>query len=109
VLAEVGHDVVCVDVDQNKVDNLEKGIIPIYEPGLTPLVTSNFEQGRVKFTTDAERGVSHGDVIFIAVGTPPDEDGSADLKYVQAVAKTIATYMQNHKIIKSLSINRQYL
>jgi UDPglucose 6-dehydrogenase len=93
VLAEVGHDVVCVDVDQNKVDNLEKGIIPIYEPGLTPLVTSNFEQGRVKFTTDAERGVSHGEVIFIAVGTPPDEDGSADLTYVQAVAKTIATYM----------------
>jgi UDPglucose 6-dehydrogenase len=99
VLAEVGHDVVCVDVDQNKVDNLEKGIIPIYEPGLTPLVTSNYEQGRIKFTTDAERGVSHGEVIFIAVGTPPDEDGSADLKYVQAVAKTIATYMQNHKII----------
>jgi len=99
VLAEVGHDVVCVDVDQNKVDNLEKGIIPIYEPGLTPLVTSNFEQGRIKFTTDAERGVSHGEVIFIAVGTPPDEDGSADLKYVQAVAKTIATYMQTHKII----------
>lgn len=99
VLAEVGHDVVCVDVDQNKVDNLEKGIIPIYEPGLTPLVNSNFEQGKVKFTTDAERGVIHGEVIFIAVGTPPDEDGSADLKYVQAVAKTIATYMQNHKII----------
>jgi UDPglucose 6-dehydrogenase len=99
VLAEVGHDVVCVDVDQNKVDNLEKGIIPIYEPGLTPLVTSNFEQGRVKFTTDAEHGVKHGEVVFIAVGTPPDEDGSADLKYVQAVAKTIATHMQNHKII----------
>lgn len=99
VLAEVGHDVVCVDVDQNKVDNLEKGIIPIYEPGLTPLVNSNFEQGRVKFTTDAERGVMHGEVIFIAVGTPPDEDGSADLKYVQAVAKTIATHMQNHKVI----------
>jgi len=99
VLAEVGHDVVCVDVDQNKVDNLEKGIIPIYEPGLTPLVNSNFEQGRVKFTTDAERGVTHGEVIFIAVGTPPDEDGSADLKYVQAVAKTISTHMQNHKII----------
>ena len=99
VLAEVGHDVVCVDVDQNKVDNLEKGIIPIYEPGLSHLVTSNFEQGRIKFTTDAERGVNHGEVVFIAVGTPPDEDGSADLKYVQAVAKTIATYMQNHKII----------
>jgi UDPglucose 6-dehydrogenase len=103
VLAEVGHEVVCVDVDQNKVDNLEKGIIPIYEPGLSHLVTSNFEQGRVKFTTDAKRGVSHGEVIFIAVGTPPDEDGSADLKYVQTVAKTIATHMQNHKIIVNKS------
>ena len=99
VLAEVGHDVVCVDVDQNKVDNLEKGIIPIYEPGLSPLVISNFEQGRIEFTTDAKYGVQHGEIIFIAVGTPPDEDGSADLKYVQAVAKTIATHMQNHKII----------
>ncbi|WJG10411.1 UDP-glucose/GDP-mannose dehydrogenase family protein [Aliiglaciecola sp. LCG003] len=99
VLAEVGHDVVCIDVDQNKVDNLEKGIIPIYEPGLTPLVTSNFEAGRVKFTTDAKVGVDHGDVIFIAVGTPPDEDGSADLKYVLAVAKTIAEHMHSHKIV----------
>lgn len=99
VLAEVGHDVVCVDVDQTKVDNLEKGIIPIYEPGLTPLVTSNFEAGRVKFTTDAEAGIKHGDVVFIAVGTPPDEDGSADLKYVLAVATSIATHMENHKII----------
>jgi UDPglucose 6-dehydrogenase len=99
VLAEVGHDVVCIDVDQQKVDNLEKGIIPIYEPGLTPLVQSNFEQGRVKFTTDAAMGVEHGDVIFIAVGTPPDEDGSADLKYVLAVAETIANSMQAHKII----------
>ena len=99
VLAEVGHEVVCVDVDQNKVDNLEKGIIPIYEPGLTPLVTSNFEAGRVKFTTDAAAGIAHGDVIFIAVGTPPDEDGSADLKYVLAVASSIATHMNGHKII----------
>jgi UDPglucose 6-dehydrogenase len=99
VLAEVGHDVVCVDVDQAKVDNLEKGIIPIYEPGLTPLVKSNFEAGRVVFTTDAEKGVKHGDVVFIAVGTPPDEDGSADLKYVLAVAQTVATHMQAHKII----------
>jgi len=99
VLAEVGHDVVCVDVDQNKVDNLEKGIIPIYEPGLTPLVTSNFEAGRVVFTTDAAKGVKHGEVVFIAVGTPPDEDGSADLKYVLAVAETIAKNMQDHKIV----------
>lgn len=99
VLAEVGHDVVCVDVDQNKVDNLKKGIIPIYEPGLTPLVNANYEAGRVKFTTNAEAGVEHGEVIFIAVGTPPDEDGSADLKYVLAVATSIATYMQSHKVI----------
>ncbi|MBT1450711.1 UDP-glucose/GDP-mannose dehydrogenase family protein [Glaciecola sp. XM2] len=99
VLAEVGHDVVCVDVDQNKVDNLEKGIIPIYEPGLTPLVKSNFEAGRVQFTTDAAKGIKHGDIVFIAVGTPPDEDGSADLKYVLAVAQTIATHMESHKIV----------
>lgn len=99
VLAEVGHDVVCVDIDQNRVDNLKKGIIPIYEPGLTPLVTSNYEAGRVVFTTDAAEGVEHGEVIFIAVGTPPDEDGSADLKYVLAVATSIATSMQSHKII----------
>ena len=82
VMAEVGHDVVCVDVDQNKVDRLKQGHIPIYEPGLTPLVNSNYEAGRVDFTIDAARGVAHGEVIFIAVGTPPDEDGSADLKYV---------------------------
>jgi UDPglucose 6-dehydrogenase len=99
VLAEVGHDVVCVDVDQKKVDKLEKGIIPIYEPGLTPLVTSNFESGRLTFTTDAKAGVEHGQLIFIAVGTPPDEDGSADLKYVLAVAETIATHMQDKKVI----------
>ncbi|MCC2614827.1 UDP-glucose/GDP-mannose dehydrogenase family protein [Aestuariibacter halophilus] len=99
VLAEVGHDVVCVDVDQAKVDNLKKGIIPIYEPGLTPLVTSNHESGRLDFTTDAEYGVRHGDLIFIAVGTPPDEDGSADLKYVLAVAGTIGQYMTAPKVI----------
>jgi UDPglucose 6-dehydrogenase len=103
VLAEVGHDVLCVDVDQNKVDNLKKGIIPIYEPGLTPLVNSNVEAGRVTFTTDAAQGVKHGNVIFIAVGTPPDEDGSADLKYVLAVATTIAANMQSHKIIVNKS------
>ena len=87
VLAEVGHDVVCIDVDQAKVDNLKQGKIPIYEPGLTPLVTSNFESGRLVFSTDAAQGVKHGELIFIAVGTPPDEDGSADLKYVLAVAE----------------------
>jgi UDPglucose 6-dehydrogenase len=99
VLAEVGHDVVCVDVDQNKVDNLKNGIIPIYEPGLTLLVNSNFEAGRIIFTTDAAKGVKHGGIIFIAVGTPSDEDGSADLKYVLAVASSVAANMQSHKII----------
>jgi UDPglucose 6-dehydrogenase len=99
VMAEVGHDVVCIDVDQAKVDKLKQGHIPIFEPGLTPLVKSNYDAGRVDFTTDAARGVEHGEVIFIAVGTPPDEDGSADLKYVLAVAETIATHMQKHKIV----------
>ena len=99
VMGEVGHDVLCIDVDQNKVDQLKEGNIPIFEPGLTPLVKSNYEAGRVDFSIDAARGVEHGEVIFIAVGTPPDEDGSADLKYVLAVAKTIATHMQSHKIV----------
>lgn len=99
VLAGVGHDVVCVDVNAERVENLKKGIIPIYEPGLTPLVQANVEAGRLHFTTDAEAGVKHGRIQFIAVGTPPDEDGSADLQYVLAVAKTIATYMDEHRII----------
>ncbi len=99
VMASVGHEVVCVDVDQSKVDSLKQGIIPIYEPGLTALVKDNFESGRLQFTTDAEHAVNHGEILFIAVGTPPDEDGSADLKYVLSVANTIATYMQERKII----------
>lgn len=99
VLSEVGHEVCCVDIDQNKIDNLKKGIIPIYEPGLTPLVVANHDAGRIHFTTDAAEGVAFGDVQFIAVGTPPDEDGSADLKYVLKVAETIATYAEGDKTI----------
>lgn len=99
VLAEVGHDVVCVDVDEEKVEKLRQGVIPIYEPGLTPLVKRNYDEGRLKFTTDAKLGVEHGELQFIAVGTPPDEDGSADLKYVLAVASTIASHMQSPKIV----------
>ena len=99
VLAEVGHDVVCVDVNAERVEKLNQGIIPIYEPGLTPLVTSNFEAGRLRFTTDAAFGVEHGLIQFIAVGTPPDEDGSADLKYVLAVADTIASIMTSYKVV----------
>ncbi|AMR67635.1 UDP-glucose dehydrogenase family protein [Aquipseudomonas alcaligenes] len=99
VLAEVGHDVVCVDVDAAKVERLKQGHIPIYEPGLEVLVRENHAAGRLNFTTDAAQGVAHGAVQFIAVGTPPDEDGSADLKYVLAVAETIACNMDAHRII----------
>ena len=99
VLADAGHDVCCVDVDSVKIENLKKGVIPIYEPGLTPIVQDNFASGRLHFTTDAEFGVNFGELQFIAVGTPPDEDGSADLKYVLKVAETIATHMTSSKII----------
>ena len=99
VLAEVGHDVVCIDIDASKVERLKQGHIPIYEPGLEALVKDNHAAGRLNFTTDAAAGVKHGEVQFIAVGTPPDEDGSADLKYVLAVAETIAQHMENHQII----------
>lgn len=99
VLADAGHDVCCIDINQNKIDNLKKGIIPIYEPGLTPLVESNYAEGRLIFTTDAEFGANYGELQFIAVGTPPDEDGSADLKYVLKVAETIATYMTSPKVV----------
>lgn len=99
VLAEVGHDVLCVDVDKHKVENLKKGVIPIFEPGLKPLVQKNYEAGRLKFTTDAQAGVNHGVMQFIAVGTPQDEDGTADLKYVIAVANSIAQHMKDHKVV----------
>lgn len=99
VLAEVGHDVVCVDIDADKVKELQVGKVPIYEPGLEVLVRDNCGAGRLTFTTDAAVGVKHGALQFIAVGTPPDEDGSADLKYVLNVAETIARYMDSNKII----------
>ncbi|MBU9812019.1 UDP-glucose/GDP-mannose dehydrogenase family protein [Rahnella sp. C60] len=99
VLAEVGHEVLCIDVDAKKVENLKNGLIPIFEPGLTPLVQSNYEAGRLLFSTNAAEGVAHATVQFIAVGTPPDEDGSADLKYVTAVARTIAEHMTGPKVV----------
>ena len=98
-LAEVGHDVICVDIDAAKVDGLNRGIIPIYEPGLTPMVQANHAAGRLRFTTDAAAGIGHGEVVFIAVGTPPDEDGSADLKYVLAVARTIGEHLQRPVVV----------
>ncbi|GAB3384192.1 UDP-glucose dehydrogenase family protein [Lysobacter fragariae] len=98
-LAEVGHDIVCVDIDAAKVEGLNNGVIPIYEPGLEPMVKANHAAGRLQFTTDAATAIQHGDTIFIAVGTPPDEDGSADLKYVLAVAKTIGQNLQRSAVI----------
>ncbi|CEP36348.1 MULTISPECIES: UDP-glucose dehydrogenase family protein [unclassified Halomonas] len=99
ILAEVGHHVVCIDLDDNKVEQLRQGNIPIYEPGLESLVKENHAAGRLEFTTDAVAGVKHGQVQFIAVGTPPDEDGSADLKYVLTVAATIAEHMEQSQVI----------
>ena len=99
VLADAGHTVTCVDIDENKLARLRKGDIPIFEPGLEPIVKTNFAEGRLLFTSDAKTAVEQSDVQFIAVGTPPDEDGSADLKYVLAVAKTIATHMTGYTVI----------
>lgn len=103
VLAEVGHDVLCVDIDSKKIDQLKEGHIPIFEPGLENLVKENSQRGNLRFTTDASEGAKHGDIQFIAVGTPPDEDGSADLQYVLAVAENIARYMPEPKFIVNKS------
>ncbi len=97
--AEVGNEVICVDVDQDKINMLNQGKIPIYEPGLDAMITRNVEAGRLHFTTDAKTAVEHGLFQFIAVGTPPNEDGSADLQYVLAVAETIANHMSGYRII----------
>jgi len=98
-LAELGNQVFCLDVDQNKIDILNSGGVPIYEPGLKEMITRNKEAGRIKFSTDVLASVEHGEIQFIAVGTPPDEDGSADLKYVLAAAKNIATHMTSFKVV----------
>ncbi|MCQ8103408.1 UDP-glucose/GDP-mannose dehydrogenase family protein [Methylomonas sp. SURF-2] len=98
-LADVGNQVMCMDVDQAKIDKLKQGIIPIYEPGLEEMVKDNMLAGRLQFTTDVKEAVDFGLFQFVAVGTPPDEDGSADLKYVLAVAKSVAEHMTDYKII----------
>ncbi|MCF7220253.1 UDP-glucose dehydrogenase family protein [Marilutibacter chinensis] len=98
-LADVGHDVVCVDIDQAKIDGLKRGVVPIFEPGLEPMVKANHAAGRLHFTTDAESAIAHGDIIFIAVGTPPDEDGSADLRYVLEVARTIGRHLSRPAVV----------
>jgi len=98
-LAEVGNDVVCVDIEQAKIAKLQQGIIPIYEPGLETMVKENQSEGRLRFTTDIKEAVDHGVFQFIAVGTPPDDDGSADLQYVLAVAKSIAENMDEYRVV----------
>ena len=102
-LAEVGHNVVCMDVDPVKIEKLKTGILPIWEPGLEALVQRNVMEGRLHFTTDVAHAVMHGQVQIIAVGTPSDEDGSADLQYVLAVAESIARTMQDYKVIVNKS------
>jgi UDPglucose 6-dehydrogenase len=102
-LAEMGNHVLCLDVDAAKVARLERGEIPIFEPGLEPLVTRNHAAGRLQFSTDAAAGIAHGEVIFIAVGTPPDEDGSADLSYVLAVARSIGEHIASPKVVVNKS------
>jgi UDPglucose 6-dehydrogenase len=101
--ADTGNQVLCVDVDANKVERLRKGDIPIHEPGLDDVVKRNAEAGRLRFTTDAKEGVAHGLLQLIAVGTPPDEDGSADLRYVLAVARTIGEHMTGYKVVVTKS------
>jgi UDPglucose 6-dehydrogenase len=102
-LAEVGNDVVCVDVDANKIARLERGEIPIYEPGLEPLVRANHASRHLRFTTDAVAAIEHAQIIFIAVGTPPDEDGSADLTHVLTVARTIGKTLSRHVVVVNKS------
>ncbi|MDD4002235.1 MAG: nucleotide sugar dehydrogenase, partial [Bacteroidales bacterium] len=101
--AEMGIDVICVDIDHKKIENLRKGISPIYEPGLDELIEKNVAKGRLKFSTNIADCIEGTDVIFSAVGTPPDEDGSADLKYVLDVAKQIGENMNNYCLVVTKS------
>ena len=97
--ADSGNEVICVDIDSNKINKLNNGKVPIYEPGLEEMIHRNVEQDRLFFTTNIKEAVQSSQIIFIAVGTPPDEDGSADLQYVLAVAKDIGTYMNGFKVV----------
>src|SRR5665647_1185660 len=101
--AEVGIDVVCVDINEKKIENLKEGIVPIYEPGLEEMLLRNMKKGRLQFTTNLEEALKDCKVLFIAVGTPPDEDGSADLKYVLAVAQDCGKYMKEYLVVVTKS------
>src|SRR5690606_5946956 len=98
-LADSGHEVLCIDTDQVKVERLREGHIPIYEPGLESIVATNMEAGRLRFSLSAEEGVAFGEIIVIAVGTPPDEDGSADLRHVLGVAKSFGQDIDDYRVV----------
>ncbi|MFN5028012.1 MAG: nucleotide sugar dehydrogenase, partial [Burkholderiales bacterium] len=102
-LADVGNQVLCLDLDAKKIDLLKSGGIPIYEPGLKEIVANNIAAGRLRFTTNIEESVAFGDIQMIAVGTPPGEDGSADLQYVVAAARNIGRFMTSPKIVMDKS------
>ena len=102
-LAEVGNHVLCVDIDTKKIQMLQQGELPIFEPGLKEMVRRNLDAGRLSFSTNIEHAVQHGTVQFIAVGTPPDEDGSADMQYVLAVAQNIGKFMNDYKVVVNKS------
>lgn len=101
--SEVGINVTCVDIDRNKIDKLNEGIIPIYEPGLEDMITRNMKKGRLLFTTNIQEALVDSEVLFISVGTPPDEDGSADLKYVLAVARDCGKYINDYLLVVTKS------
>jgi len=101
--SEVGINVTCVDIDQKKIENLNKGIIPIFEPGLENMITKNMKKGRLSFTTNIAEALEDSEVLFISVGTPPDEDGSADLKYVLAVARDCGKHMKDYMLVVTKS------
>jgi len=102
-LAEVGNEVVCIDIDAAKIERLNRGEVPIHEPGLDAIIQRNVAAGRLHFTTDIDRAVEHGLFQFIAVGTPPDEDGSADLQYVLAVARSIGERLKEYRVVVNKS------
>ena len=101
--SEVGINVQCVDVNEAKIENLKKGIVPIYEPGLDKMIVRNMEKGRLQFTTSLSEALKDSEIVFISVGTPPDEDGSADLKYVLQVAKDCGKYMNDYTLVVTKS------
>ena len=98
-LADLGHEILCVDIDEQKIINLKQNILPFYEPGLKEIVVKGKEKGRLKFTTNVEEAVQFGKAIFNCVGTPSQEDGSADLNYVFSVAESVAKFAKEHKIL----------